>query len=228
MISMINRICKPRITQIFTKFIGNNPCNLWLKTITIQTIALLFFVCCHSDFENKVKQSIHTQLETYPESTLQDIYKNFFQDRFGPEHIISDTISARLYLEKELASFDTSNSIEIEYLGLNHNYVRINLMTVKQNKISQEQLLSAFCRSAKKINKNDVETWRTEWEKIVKIIEQMNLKIVDFEIDKQKINALLTQGKYAVHHSDIFRKTYQPHYRIVKREIFEKELCNSE
>ena len=194
--------------------------------IIISLTALLFLVACSSDFENNVRQSIHTQLETYPASTLQDIYKNLFQDRFGPEHIISDTASARLYLEQELASFETSNSVEIEYLGLNHNYVRINLMAVKQGEISQEKLLSAFCRSAKKITSDDIEEWRTEWTKIINIIEQMELNISDFDADKQKIDSLLSQGKYAMHHSATFRENYQPHYRIVKREIFELVLLN--
>jgi hypothetical protein len=195
-----------------------------IRSIILQAIVILLFIGCHNDFESEVRQSIHTQLQTYPESTLQDIYKNLFQDRFGPEHAIADTVSARLYLEKELESFETSNSVEIEYLGLHHNYVRVNLMAVKQGKIPQDKLLSAFCCSAKKINKSDIEAWRTEWEKIIKIIERMELEINNFESDKQKIDALLSQGKYAMHHSAIFRETYQPHYRIVERKIFEQEL----
>jgi hypothetical protein len=184
----------------------------------------LFLLACNNNFEIKVKQSIQTQLEVYPKSTLQDIYKNLFQDRFGPEHIISDTVSARLYLEKELATFETSNSVEIEYLGINHDFVRVNLMLVKQGKISQEKLLSAFINSAKKISKNDVKAWQSEWKQIVEIIKRMDLNISDFEDDAQKIDSLLNEGKYAMHHSAIFREFYQPHYRIVERKIFERKL----
>ena len=192
---------------------------------SVSSVCLLFLLAgCHNDLEEKVIQSVHTQLQTYPESTLQDIYKNLFQDRFGPEHAIADTVSARLYLEKELASFETSNSVEIEYLGLHHNYVRVNLMAVKQGKISPDKLLSAFCRSAKKIHKRDIEAWHKEWKKIVQIIERMDLNINNFESDKQKIDAMLSQGKYAMHHSASFRENYQPHYRIVERGIFEGEL----
>jgi hypothetical protein len=204
-----------------------NTCAERSECITVRTIfvALLFFLIgCHNDFENKVRQSVHAQLQTYPESTLQDIYKNLFQDRFGPEHAIADTVSARLYLEQELTSFETSNSLEIEYLGLHHNYVRINLTAVKQGKIPQDKLLTAFCRSAKKINENDIKEWRKEWKEIIKIIERMELKINDFENDKLKIDTLLSQEKYAMHHSAAFREAYQPHYRIVERNIFENEL----
>lgn len=40
------------------------------------------------------------QMKTYPKSTLKDLYKNFFQDKFGPGHIISDTTSAGKFLKK--------------------------------------------------------------------------------------------------------------------------------
>jgi len=176
------------------------------------------------EFERKIKQSVHSQLQTYPKSTLQDIYKNFFQDRFGPEHAIIDTASAKLYLENELASFETSNNVEIEFLGINHNYVRINLITIKQGKIPQEKLLSAFHNSAKKVNQNDVKAWQSEWEKIVNIIERMILNIPDFEKDKIEIENLLKQGKYAVRHSTVFHETYKPHYRTVDKNIYEQEL----
>ena len=32
-------------------------------------------------------------------------YKNFFQDKFGPGHIVSDTIAAGNYLRREMASY---------------------------------------------------------------------------------------------------------------------------
>ena len=42
----------------------------------------------------------------FPKSTLQDLYKSFFQDRFGPGHIIADEASAMRYLQYELATMD--------------------------------------------------------------------------------------------------------------------------
>ena len=195
-----------------------------LKHLFFLLSIILLPFGCRNDFENKVEQSVRSQLQMYPKSTLQDIYKNLFQDRFGPEHIISDTASARLYFEKELASFETSNSVEVEFLGLNHNYVRVSLMTVKQGKIPQEKLLTAFCNSAKKINNSDVKKWHEDWKKIVKIIRRMDLNILDFEKDALEIDRFLSQGKYAMHHSAVFRENYQPHYRIVEKNIFEREL----
>ncbi|MBN2572179.1 MAG: hypothetical protein JXA68_08635, partial [Ignavibacteriales bacterium] len=38
--------------------------------------------------EIKIKNAIESELKHFPEATLIDIYKNFFQDEFGPGHII--------------------------------------------------------------------------------------------------------------------------------------------
>jgi len=35
---------------------------------------------------------------------------------------------------------------------------------------------------------------------------------------------LLSSSKYAISHSQDYRNAYHPHYRIVERNIFEKEI----
>ena len=55
------------------------------------------------NFKPSIQTAIERQMATYPESTLQDIYKSFYQEHFGPGHIISDTASARRYLMRELS-----------------------------------------------------------------------------------------------------------------------------
>ena len=49
-----------------------------------------------------VRLALEHQLGTYPASTLQDIYKAFYQEHFGAEHMIADTAAARNYLNYEL------------------------------------------------------------------------------------------------------------------------------
>ena len=50
-----------------------------------------------------VDAAIERQLADFPESRLQDLYKSFFQDRFGPGHIINDRDGALRYIEAEMA-----------------------------------------------------------------------------------------------------------------------------
>ncbi len=73
------------------------------------TLFLLFCLCLSAtekkDFEKAVRDAVCRQMQTYPKSTLKDLYKNFFQDKFGPGHIISDTTAAGDYLRRELVSY---------------------------------------------------------------------------------------------------------------------------
>lgn len=69
------------------------------------TLFLLFCLCLSAtekkDFEKAVREAVSRQMQNYPKSTLKDLYKNFFQDKFGPGHIISDTTAAGNYLRRD-------------------------------------------------------------------------------------------------------------------------------
>ena len=57
---------------------------------------------CRTASEN---DAIARQLQDYPESRVQDIYKSFCQDKLGPGHLIPDPQSAKDYLLSELEAF---------------------------------------------------------------------------------------------------------------------------
>jgi hypothetical protein len=50
----------------------------------------------------RIEKAVINELKYYPEARLRDIYKNFFQDAFGPGHLIPDTTHAGNYLNYEL------------------------------------------------------------------------------------------------------------------------------
>lgn len=52
----------------------------------------------------------------------------------------------------------------------------------------------------------------------------MNLNLPDYSSDKVAIDSLLDAGKYVMHHSRAYGVAYHPHYRILRRDIFEKEI----
>lgn len=193
------------------------------------SIIILLLVSCSAgnDFENKVKQSVSTQLQNYPQSTLQDLYKSFFQDKFGPGHMINDTAAARIYLDQELSSFhllDTSNVIEIEPTGWEHNYYRVSLNVLKEGKVPYMPFFIAFVESVNTVVPPSHEAWRKEWASIETIIKSMNLQLPNYDADKLKIDSLLNIGKFAVHHSKTYEEVYSPHYRIVSKVVFERDL----
>ena len=68
----------------------------------ILLLPLFLLLGCQPSSE---KAAIARQLQDYPETRVQDIYKSFCQDNLGPGHLIPDPQSARNYLESELRTF---------------------------------------------------------------------------------------------------------------------------
>ena len=163
-------------------------------------------------------------MERHPKSTLKDIYKNFFQDRFGPGHLINDTVAVRNYLQKELDSYTNNQGNAVEAIGWQHNFYRVDLSVIKRSIVPLNLLLNAFVRSANETKPISIEQWKKEWTAIEKVIRNMNLPIADYEKDLEEITTKLSNGIYMGHHSKIFNDEYAPHYRIISKEIYETEM----
>ena len=190
-------------------------------------LLILALVCSFSLFGQPidtvaVRSAIERQLATYPESTLQDIYKSFYQEHFGPGHIISDTASARRYLMRELSEMGKNQSPYFEPTGSQGDYVRVYLSAVADSRITAEQLLDAFVRSANSRQK-PVVSWMEKWQAIISIIQANKIELKGFETDLPLLTEA-ARNNQAVHHSRSYNEAYNPHYRIVERSIFEREL----
>jgi hypothetical protein len=175
-------------------------------------------------FEDAVKVAVNRQMATYPQSTLKDLYKNFFQDRFGPGHLIGDTVASGNYLRRELASFDRISGAYYEPTGWEGRYYRVNLSVLKENLVSYNVYFDAFVRSVNEIKPPTVKEWEKEWVDIDAVIKEMNLTLPNYEVDRQEIFNLLKEGAYVMHHSKQFEDHYTPHYRIMEKTIFENEI----
>ena len=150
--------------------------------------------------------------------------KNFFQDKFGPGHIISDTTAAGNYLRRELASYTECAGDVAEPTGWEGNFLRVNLSVIKNGRISYQTFFDAFVRSVNGIRPVTVAEWQKEWLRIESVIRSMGLSLPDYEADRKEIEERLDRGEYVGHHSQVFEESYSPHYRIISRQIFEKEL----
>lgn len=175
-------------------------------------------------FNEAVRNAVARQMKAYPKSTLKDLYKNFFQDKFGPGHIVSDTTSAGNYLRRELASYSEIEGEIAEPTGWEGNFYRVNLSVIKEGKIPYQTYFDAFIRSVQGIQPVAVSDWQKEWRAIELIIRSMNLSLPGYADDRKEIEERLERGEYVGHHSKVFEETYSPHYRIISKQIFEKEL----
>ena len=175
-----------------------------------------------------VEGFVNRQLQNYPKSRLLDIYKSCFQNYMGAEHLVLDRQRVKAYLDEELntTSLDDLMSWYYEPCGIDSNYYRVSIRGIKESLVSEDLLLNAFIRSANTEKRPSVESWSKRWHKIIGTINQMKLDLPNFQEDKQFIDSVLSVGKYAISHSPDYREAYHPHYRIVERSIFEKEIKN--
>ena len=186
--------------------------------------ALINFSFC-GEADNKeelIQKEILEELRLHPKAQLVDIYKFFFQGTFGPGHIINDQKSALTYLQNELQSSTEFDSVPWQQVGYKNQYYRINLKLVKEGSILEEKYFRAFIHSANTSKTPSTKKWLEEWNFILSVIDEMKLIIPNYEEDKSGLDNMLFGGKVLVHHSDIYRKLYNPHYRIIDKENFEK------
>ncbi len=181
-------------------------------------LILPLIVACPGQ-DRRIEKAVLNELKYYPEARLQDIYKNFFQDAFGPGHLIPDTAHAGNYLNYELQQ-PIGDTLKWQGIGPANDYYRINLQFVKQGILPRSVLLEAMVESAPLARNPDIETWRKEWGNVIRVIEKMDLNIPDYESDKKEIEEILAKGEYVMHHSDFYNETYQRHYRIIHKSVF--------
>jgi len=175
---------------------------------------------CNNSQNKRVVDTIRLELQHYPEARLIDIYKNFFQNAFGPGHMIKDTAMAKTYLRYELRNAKHFDSLLYQPLGADHSYYRLNLVLLKKGLIPENEFLNAFIQSANHADPPTIDEWKAEWENILEVITSMELAILHFERDRAYLDSLLAEGECVVHHSETYKSLYHPHYRIVHKDEF--------
>ena len=187
-----------------------------------------------------MEKAIKAFLERYPQATLQDVYKNSFQDWFGPAHIMASREGVVKYLASELKQMeqeqigadDAGSAVaEGSYnklsggkyytpCGWRNNYYQVSLDVVRDGLLTVDEFADAFICGGGAVPEVTDE-WMQEWELMKKIVRRIAPEMEGFSADADKITALIKEGKYVVHHSNRYGEAYKPHYRIIRRDIFE-------
>ena len=131
--------------------------------------------------------------EKYPLAKPQDYIKLIYQNEFGAEHAIDN--------EEEL------------FVPIGNHLVRLNIhVAIKQ--YSVEDINGWFVRSAKAHTGSMANFLRK-----IKAFEKMHEEGI-FNFSKEELKEYLSYYRSkaypAVHHSDLYRKEYEPHYRVIQ------------
>ena len=200
-----------------------------MKNLSTILLTAILLIGCTPD---SIRTGIENQLKEFPQSRVQDIYKSFCQDNLGPEHLIPNPDAARNYLTSELEEYKqdlaaglyTIPTLRYYPVGDEGNYVRVDLSVILDGLIGPEEYLDAFVRSANSGVKKSHKQWKNKWADVERCIRKYYADIPEAENDINAIDELVKADDLIIHHSDTFGETYHPHYRIIAKDIFEKEI----
>ncbi len=165
-------------------------------------------------FEENVLGVLKFQMALYPRFSLIDIYKSFFQDEFGPGHLLVDVKRAKMELHDELCAMRSRRRRIVEPCGMGYQFCRVPLDLVVDGIIDEKDYFSAFFAGATASNLPETECWKRTWIDILEVVKLKRKCISDFGEDSEFIMESLEKGTWTMNHSDQYRKLYDPHYRI--------------
>ena len=179
----------------------------------------------------KDREALQEYMRQYPQSQLCDVYKFCFQDVFGPEHLVGDSSAMAQYILRELDYADSSDWERPAFaypVGLEGNFLRVDLNYVRQGLVPAGTLAKAFVMSAEGWmdgSAPSLEAWREQWNGIMATLRTVQPQPQRFEEDSAAIADALDRGEYAFHHSQLFNSTYHQHYRIIRRDVFDSLIA---
>ena len=194
-----------------------------------QLVALLafvsvFFSCTNNTQEQEREAFVRTYFQRYPQATLQDIYKGSFQDVFGPAHILTNRESVTKYIQYEMSQVESYENEDYVPCGWQGNFYQVNLKVIADGRVPMDTFVEAFMASAQGIDTTLTPQFIEDWQWMQQSIRKVVPDLEGFEEDSTLLANLLEEGKYVVHHSQKFNDHYQPHYRIIRKDIFEEKI----
>ena len=167
-------------------------------------------------FERDILEVLKFQMVLYPRLSLIDLYKSFFQDEFGPGHLLIDVDKARAGLREEVLAMRSRGRRIVEPCGRGIRFCRIPLDLVADGIIEEKDYFSAFLSGSSAFNLPDTEGWKKTWLGILEVLKLECKCISGFSEDSAFIMESLESGTYTMNHSERYRKFYDPHYRIFR------------
>ncbi len=158
----------------------------------------------------KTREQLLSHYQKYPRIQIRDIFKYLYQSAFGCEHLVSSVDDAADRISKEYTAHSLCDGALTD--ALDGEYSRVHLCYLDKG-LSARTLAKLFCESAK------TETdGKTDLEMGLAVTGQLvNEGKLPFSPDefKKAVTEWRSLGYPPVHHSEIFRQSYHPSYRVI-------------
>ena len=165
-----------------------------------------------------IKELIMQQFKMYPRMKIQDVVKLLYQNEFAGGHLISDVPLSLAHMQKEITEFDKSLSGAGKnlYEGIGNNLCRLNLSEARKTDIRLQTVNQFFVSTANSIS-GTIPHFAHNLAVFRQICFEKDLPFPIQEVDDFLIH-YQNEGYPQVGHSEEYRLTYNPSYRVIKTE----------
>ena len=139
-------------------------------------------------------------------------------------HLLTDRDAVTQYIHHEIKSAESFEVEDFTPCGWQGNFLQVNLKVIADGRVPVDVFVDAFMASARGIDTTLTQTFVNDWQLIQQAVRTAAPQLVGFSEDSTLLANLLGEGKYVVHHSRKFNKHYHPHYRIIRRDLFETKI----
>ncbi|PWB51592.1 MAG: hypothetical protein C3F13_14250 [Anaerolineales bacterium] len=162
-----------------------------------------------------ILEILDQHLGWYPLMELQDAYKLIYQAVLGPEHLIGSPEEFSRYLELEYASLQADAAQHLfEPIRADGSLFRLNLRAYKARELGLAGLVTPLMMTAQFIQGTQSEL-RLTWGSFTQLCLQGYVRHFEPEEVELLDWQLIEQDFPALHHSEAYRRLYQPAYRLV-------------
>lgn len=187
---------------------GNLETNI--KSGSLQTDRIA------GDYAGQVKTDNCTVMEYYhcnKALEIRDLFKFIYQSAFGCEHLVSDYDRALQWIMSESETAEADDLPVVEFLD--GEYCRVHLKCMRSSE-AKETLCRLFLQSSRSHPEGR--------ERLERMLEELKEYLPSSENGftreqlLDEIEKWRSAGYPAIHHSDAFRDTHHPAYRVIKKE----------
>jgi uridine kinase/riboflavin transporter FmnP len=167
----------------------------------------------------EIKALVKKQLELYPKSEAVDLLKMLYQNEFGPGHLITDPVKSLHFLEEEAEALSGKNSKVNTVEPIGNGMCRLHLQVLREGKLETTTFERFFELSAVHLRGS-----RAGFLQKASVLETLcrnkSVKMKEGAV-KEALVQWEASGSGLFRHSETFRNTYAPAYRVV-----EKQFCD--
>lgn len=167
--------------------------------------------------EKTLQNILVSQNTAYPEMELTDYIKLIYQNEFGSGHMISNLSDSEMFLKSEyetvLAEAEEQKVSEfIEDIGNGLSRIYLNPIKIKPEDLPLLNLLFAATANT---HRGSMDRFQSK-SGLLSEMSSKNLLPLKADRVKSYLDDYFSKGCPPMHHSEIYRRKYHPHYRVIK------------